>query len=141
MEMVNRINGRLGYEAIAMGVLVLLTPLFFPAIGLAEKVSLTESSAQSTVNLSAGDDLVITLTGNPTTGYIWEKVKGSKKMLQQQGDYQYTTSGSQVGAGGIFIFSFKAAVPGTTKLRLIYHRPFEKNVKPLRTNDVTVIIR
>jgi inhibitor of cysteine peptidase len=141
MKLVNHINGRSGYKAIAMGVLVLLTPLFFPAISLAEKISLTESSAQSTVNLMLGDDLVITLTGNPTTGYIWEKVKGSKKMLQQQGDYQYTKSGSKLGAGGIFIFSFKAIAPGTAKLRLIYRRPFEKNVKPLRTYDVTVIIR
>jgi inhibitor of cysteine peptidase len=124
-----------------MGVLVLLTPLFFPAISLAEKISLTESSPQSTVNLVVGDDLVITLTGNPTTGYIWEKVKSSKKIIRQDGDYQYTPNSNLLGAGGTFIFSFKASVPGTTKLRLIYHRPFEKNVKPSRTYDVNVIIR
>jgi predicted secreted protein len=139
--MIKWINGRPAHRAIAAGILAVLTLLLLTAICLAERIRLAESSAQSTVNLMAGDDLVITLTGNPTTGYIWEKVKDNKKILQQQGDYQYISSSSRVGAGGIFIFSFKAAVAGKTKLRLIYHRPFEKNVKPARTYDLTVISR
>jgi inhibitor of cysteine peptidase len=141
MKMMKYINRRQAYGAIAALILVVLALLLFPAIGFAEKISLAESSAQSTVNLTAGDDLVITLPGNPTTGYIWEKIKGGKKILQQQGDYQYTPSSSLMGAGGIFTFSFKALAQGSTKLRLIYHRPFEKNVKPSRTYELTVIVR
>jgi inhibitor of cysteine peptidase len=138
--MLDHIDSKPGCRAIAAGAALLLI-LLFSAACFAETITLGESSQQSTVYAAIGDELKITLSGNPTTSYIWEKVKSSKKIIRQDGDYQYTPNSNLLGAGGIFIFSFKAVASGTTKLRLIYHRPFEKNVRPSRTYDLTVIVK
>ena len=104
-------------------------------------IVIRESSAQKTVYATVGDKLKVILKGNPTTGYIWEKVKGRESILQQEGNYQYKPESGLVGAGGTFVFSFRLKAAGTKKLRLIYHRPFEKNVQPLKILEVTVIVR
>jgi inhibitor of cysteine peptidase len=108
----------------------------------AEKISLTEAVSPSDIKMNIGDDLEITLEGNPTTGYIWEKVEGDNKILSPQGDYKYTPARPMLtGSGGKFIFSFRAATTGATRLHLIYHRTFEKNVPPLKIWEATVIIK
>jgi len=39
------------------------------------------------------------------------------------------------------IIKFHAIAAGTSHLKLIFHRPFEQNVPPLKTFEVTVITK
>jgi len=39
------------------------------------------------------------------------------------------------------ILRFKAAKVGKMSLKLIYHRPFEKNKRPIKTFEVKVIVK
>ena len=46
-----------------------------------------------------------------------------------------------VGAGGWEIFRFKALSTGQTSLKLVYHRPWEEGVEPLKTFSLQVVVR
>lgn len=94
----------------------------------------------STVNLSVGDQLTIVLEGNPTTGYLWElgsEVDGIIKLL---GEPDYEADSDLSGGGGKYTFRFEAASSGETRLRLIYHRPFEKDVPPIEVYKLMLVV-
>lgn len=99
---------------------------------------LAVSDAGTTVKIKNGDTFRVTLDGNPTTGYAWEPENLDTAILAQQGDWEFKPDSSAVGAGGAVTTTFKAVGPGTTTLRLIYHRPFEQGVAPVKTWEVTI---
>jgi predicted secreted protein len=111
----------------------------FPA--QAEKISLKESAHQHIIKMKTGDNLEIILEGNPTTGYIWEKVEGDNTVLSLQGNYKFTPARQLAGSGGKFVFTFLGAAPGKTKLHLIYHRTFEKGAVPAKSFAIIVIVQ
>ena len=45
------------------------------------------------------------------------------------------------GGGGVFTFRFKALRAGQTTIKLIYHRPWEKDAAPLSTHSIELTIR
>jgi len=89
------------------------------------------------VTVRAGRTFTISLEGNPTTGYRWEVVEYDERMLKLTGE-GYTSSSDRIGAGGIQEFTFTASNPGTTTVKLVYRRSWEKGVEPLRTFVATV---
>ena len=97
------------------------------------------------VELKKGQTLVVTLESNPSTGYSWEVAEGMGTVLQQQGEaeFQPAKTGDQqlVGAGGSETLRFEAAAAGETTLKLVYHRPWEKEVEPLETFSIEVVVR
>jgi inhibitor of cysteine peptidase len=101
----------------------------------------SENDSGSTVELRTGDTLAVMLSGNPTTGYQWEMASVDTNVLKQRGKPEYTSNSAAVGAGGKFIFAFEAAAPGQTVLRLVYRRPFEKNVPPASTFEITAVVK
>lgn len=46
-------------------------------------IHLTMKDAGTTVNLKPGDNLVIELEGNPSTGYTWQPASPDLKIIQQ----------------------------------------------------------
>jgi inhibitor of cysteine peptidase len=122
-------------------ILFLLMYSLSPISAAAEKISLKQTAYQQQIAMKTGDELEVILPGNPTTGYIWQKVAGAEKILVQQGDYKYTPDTKLIGSGGKFVFTFKAIAAGEIKLRFQYLRPFEKNVPPVNTFEVKVIVR
>ena len=107
------------------------------------EVSLSESDDGSQVELKKGDTLVVTLEGNPTTGYLWEvEEPGSiTGVLQQAGESEFKASSDALGAGGTETLRFKATDAGQATLKLVYHRPWETGVEPLETFQVQVTVR
>ncbi|MEI7848669.1 MAG: protease inhibitor I42 family protein [Chloroflexota bacterium] len=104
-------------------------------------VSLSEEQNGGQVALIVNDQFQVLLDGNPTTGYTWEPDNLDSVLLQQQGESTYTSKSKLKGSPGKFILIFKALQPGVTKLRLIYHRTFEKNTAPERIFEVTLDIQ
>jgi inhibitor of cysteine peptidase len=103
--------------------------------------SITAADAGKQVALSVGESCQVVLAGNPTTGYQWEVVSLDTAVVKQVSAATYAPSGTAMGSGGQFTFQFKAVAPGQTPLKLIYHRPFEKETPPVQTCEVTLIIR
>ncbi|MEN9934043.1 MAG: hypothetical protein RLZZ387_622 [Chloroflexota bacterium] len=103
-------------------------------------VQVSEQEPGRTVELRRGDQLVIVLDGNPTTGYVWEQVGGDASVIVPAGEPTFVPDSSALGSGGTVTMRFSPAGIGVTQLRLAYHRTFEPNDPPLKTFDVTVVV-
>jgi inhibitor of cysteine peptidase len=107
---------------------VVVPPTAEPRPASASQVSLTEQDAGKTTSLKVGDTLVISLAGNPTTGYTWEMTPTQGAILSQVGDAEYKPDSGALGASGLISLTFKANTAGHQSLALNYHRPWEKEV-------------
>jgi predicted secreted protein len=90
--------------------------------------ALTEADDGSLVIIDRGDMISIRLSGNASTGYLWERVTPeafdgtSLEPIEEAG---YESLGSAPGSPGLFTFRYAAAAPGTVTLRFVHHRPWE----------------
>src|SRR5207249_4919406 len=75
------------------------------------------------ITAQVGEEFVIALEGNPTTGYEWEAHFDSSVL--QLVDRQFSVLGPGIGSGGIERFRLKALAAGDTRLWLIYKRAWE----------------
>jgi inhibitor of cysteine peptidase len=92
--------------------------------------------------LKKGQTLVVTLEGNPTTGYSWEVAEPlDEQVLRLTGEPEFKAESDLVGAGGVQILRFEAVNAGQITLKLVYHRPWEKDVEPLETYSLQVVVR
>ena len=108
------------------------------------EVALSAEDSGGRAELDAGDLLVVTLESNPTTGYAWEVSEVDKAVLAQVGEAEFQEAAQEgeqlVGAPGVQTFRFEAA-RGETTLTLVYRRSWEKDVEPLQTFTVEVVVR
>jgi len=94
------------------------------------------------MELKKGQTLVVTLEGNPTTGYSWEVADPlDEQVLRQVGEAEFKAESEALGAGGVQILRFEAVNAGQITLKLVYHRPWEKDVEPLETYSLQVVVR
>ncbi|MGA9349804.1 MAG: protease inhibitor I42 family protein [Anaerolineae bacterium] len=94
------------------------------------------------MQLKKGQTLVVTLEANPTTGYSWEVAEPlDEQVLRQVGEPEFKQESDLVGAGGVQILRFEAMNAGQTTFKLVYHRPWEKDVEPLETYSIEVVVR
>jgi len=106
----------------------------------AVKASIDDNGREK--QLKKGQTLVVTLEGNPTTGYSWEAAEPlDEQVLQQAGEPEFTQESDLIGAGGVQILRFEAVNAGKFTLKLVYHRPWEKDVEPLETYSIQVVVR
>lgn len=116
--------------------------IFITACSSSKQVNLTAADKNSQVDVKSGDKIVITLEGNPSTGYTWEVNDLNTTILEQVGDPVFSSSNpGLVGSVGSLTITFKALKAGTATLTLVYHRPWETGVDPIDTFAVTVTVR
>ena len=120
--------------------------LFIPILSiLCSPVTIqkSEKDSGSSLKMNRGDTLEIVLKANPTTGYRWEVASVDSTILKNTGvEYKPDkVPRGIVGSGGKSILRFRATKKGETDLKLIYHRPFEKNVPPVKTFELTIIVK
>ena len=107
-----------------------------------EQVNLTASNNGEKITLFAGQELVIQLDGNPSTGYTWDAKDLDTTMFNQVGDATFSSSNPNlVGSGGTLTLFFRVLKTGTATLTLVYHRPWETDVKPLDTFSITAMVK
>jgi inhibitor of cysteine peptidase len=88
-------------------------------------VYVTEAESGRTIVLSVGQELVITLASNPTTGYNWSHQSSSPNVLRVAEEKYVATEPVLIGSGGEHRVVFSAAATGQTTLRFEYRRPWE----------------
>jgi len=91
--------------------------------------------------MARGEVLIVSLEGNPTTGYIWEINTINERFIRPIGKAEFRSDSRLCGAPGINTFRFKAIRAGRTILRLVYHRPWERGVKPFETYYLQIEVR
>jgi len=104
-------------------------------------VAVDETSDGGAVTLSVGQELVIALAANPTTGFSWQVDRIDEAVLRQAGDAEFrpaTSAPGLAGAPSIETLRFQAAGAGETTLTLVYRRPFEAAETPTPENSFTL---
>jgi len=123
----------------------LLCILFLNSCIQTGEIMLTENDNGQQVELSQGQELIISLESNPSTGYGWQVAEIDETILKPVGEPDYFPAGQTgqpvVGAGGKEVLRFSAEAPGTTELSLVYVRPWETGGEPAKTFSVEVVVR
>ena len=95
------------------------------------KLTLAAENSGQPFDILINTDISIALEANPTTGYKWTISEMDTSILTQVKNASFYTDSKKVGAPGIQTFRFRATASGKTRLKLIYHRPWEKGKKAL----------
>jgi inhibitor of cysteine peptidase len=87
------------------------------------------------------EELAIRLPGNPTTGYQWEILANDSTLLKQKGEAVYVADTNRIGAGGQTSFLFVPCRIGATRLKLVYHRSWEKGTPPIQVFEIGLTVK
>ncbi len=85
---------------------------------------LDERNNGDVVNAIVGGTIVLSLGGNPSTGYHWEIKKVDESVIKAEGEPEFISDSKEVGAPGVYVWTFdvlKADV--STQLALVYLDP------------------
>ena len=99
-----------------------------------------EGDSGGTFFLSIGQQLVVTLASNPTTGYSWSYQSSSSGVLRDGPSEYVPTQPVLPGSGGTERFVFTGADAGRTRLRFEYRRAWETGVPPAQVVEYTVAV-
>jgi len=91
-----------------------------------------------------GEELVVTLGSNPTTGFGWsEEAEISNESVVQQIDHMFVGPGIEEppGTSGEEIWTFKGLKKGTTTIYLEYSRPWIEEEIGYWTVTITATIK
>ncbi len=113
------------------------------AARLFETINLSDKDNGGKVKMEVGQNLILSLKDNPSTGYRWDTVELDESILPLlTRDYkQREAKPGMVGVGGTLTLSFKAIAIGQTTLNLIYARPLSGEDDIADTFSVTVDVK
>jgi inhibitor of cysteine peptidase len=106
-----------------------------------KSIEVNETNNGGEVELAVDQTLVVTLEGNPTTGYQWEMLPNADGVLELQGVPEYKSDSKLAGSGGQYSFILKALKTGNTNVELKYYRSFEADIPPIQTYLLNVIVK
>ena len=111
--------------------LILVTAALLAAVliicsvgGCVGEVKTYQDSGQE-INIDVGQEFVIALGSNQTTGYSWQESYDETMLELVQQSYEEEAEEGLVGAGGIEYFRFKGLKAGETNITLTYEQPWE----------------
>jgi inhibitor of cysteine peptidase len=132
---------------VAAALLVLATLLFTacgsdaePAEGTTT-IDLTAADAGRTLSVHPGDEIVVTLDSNATTGFAWQMLTKPASEILDLVKSEYVAPDTElVGAGGEEVWRFVATGQGSTHVAMTYARSFsgETAGEPF---DFTVVVQ
>ncbi len=103
-------------------------------------IQLYQIDSGRAIKMKPGDTLEIVLNANPTTGYQWKALPWDTEVIEQIDKPVYKSRSDAIGSGGELTFYFKALSTGQTPLKFIYFRDFEKDVPPINSFKVTIVV-
>ncbi len=137
-------------RSLQLSVIVLIAGAVLSACATQTKPTVQEQTP-ATVNAQAGVEnrlkqgqiLAIELPSNASTGYGWEILEDGSPQLRPA---PVPTTGNapatppMPGAGGTSRWRFLAVQSGSTNLRLVYRRSWEKDVAPASTATYRIVV-
>ncbi len=94
------------------------------------------------LSLQLGQQFILRLPSNPTTGFRWLLRDSAPQVLQSLGPEVYSNPEDEglVGSAGISTWRFKVAKAGEGQLALTYERPWEVGVVPAQRFDCALTV-
>jgi inhibitor of cysteine peptidase len=94
--------------------------------------SIDNSQPCASVKVAVGDLIRIYLPENPTTGFRWELISRTGKLLQPVSDSYESPRADRLGAAATRVFVFRASDSGSERLEFAEMRAWE-TVPPIDT--------
>lgn len=129
----------IGHPVWSAVALTTVASMFAGASGRGERM-LGEKDSGSAVALVVGETLRIQLPGNPTTGFTWMIDSVDATVLKTDAEPAFESSNELLGGGGHFTTALRAVAPGKTTLKMVYRRPWEKEVAPAKAFVVDISV-
>lgn len=111
---------------------------FFSTAG--KTVMITQAQNQSKVKVKKDANFQVLLNANPTTGFDWRILSYDSTVIEIKKKSFIKSDTQRMGAPGKQVFKFKAIAAGTTDLRLIYVRPWERATSEADSFRVQIIV-
>jgi inhibitor of cysteine peptidase len=95
------------------------------------------------LSVTVGEDFVISLEANHSTGYAWELASDLPTWLRFiRSEYKVpVTDPPMVGAGGVEEWTFRASAEGTATVTFEYRRPWEPDQPPAQRKTFVITAR
>ena len=92
------------------------------------------SETPENIKTGPGEDFVITLASNPTTGYSWRISEPLPSMLELAGRQFKAAENTEdiAGAGGLEEWTLKSIGKGEATVTFEYVRPWEEDTPPIK---------
>jgi len=128
--------------AFVAAVLVVAVLLCASAALAGRIIRIGQSANGKKIVLHPRDTLVVSLPGNPTTGFSWRLRKVDRAVLKLTSSVYIPrkTTPPRVGSGGKFVFRLEAIAEGTSPLKLVYVQAGKLNTTPARTFAIKVFV-
>jgi inhibitor of cysteine peptidase len=108
----------------------------------AAPLRLTVTDRGKSAKARVGQTVLVSLRGNPTTGFNWSLDSSSVTgPLQPVGEPSFSPDSRNMGSGGVLTFTLTATKPGKSVLRYVYRRSWEATVPPAETVTFTVEVK
>jgi inhibitor of cysteine peptidase len=88
------------------------------------------------ISVGNGEEFVVALESNPSTGYSWDA--GDNPNVEFVSSRQVSGASDLPGASGTQELTFRATKKGSSTLELAYARSFEPGVPPAQTAEFPV---
>jgi inhibitor of cysteine peptidase len=123
-----------------LSVLFLFVILGAMAVGCTGTPAATEYTDPSkAIEVKAGQQFIIVLDGNATTGYQWQSTIDAAYLKEVKSEYKVNDSKpGMVGVPGKQYFTYEAMKAGSTQVKLVYKRSFETTSAEQKTFNVTI---
>ena len=100
-----------------------------------------EDQSDCPQQLHVGQQLILSLPSNPTTGYRWAIQDSAGGVLRALSPEVYSSTESGViGGGGQSTWRFQAFAAGQGRLRLTSQQPWEPEAEPAETFDCAITV-
>jgi predicted secreted protein len=131
------------HSRVSQGALLFLLGAMLAGVPAAASSVQTFTDTHKAISVTVGTQFGVSLDANPTTGYSWTSgATGTAHIVRVSSTFVHNPAAAQaVGVGGRQVIIFRAASRGTATLTLGYVRPWEHNVRPVRTAVFSVIVR
>ena len=96
---------------------------------------------EKTITASVGQEFIIALDSNPTTGYDWEESYDASMLSLDEEESRYEPDEKAkglVGAGGTQYYRFKALKKGNTEITLVYKRSWLEEIEDEKAFKVSI---
>lgn len=110
---------------------------------MAAQSALLVTSADNTSTFSAdkGQEVMVSLKSNPTTGYSWQLARQPEIVSQNKPRKYIAHRADVVGGDGLDIFYFKVNQTGQELIKFEYKRPWEKIQTPADFFEFTLTVK
>ncbi|WP_439877884.1 protease inhibitor I42 family protein [Pseudomonas prosekii] len=101
-----------------------------------------EKQSECPAKLHNGQNLIVMLPSNPTTGYRWSIQDSAGGVLRALSPEVYSNpeDAGIVGSAGVSTWRFQSFASGTGRLRLTYSQPWAPEVPAVQTFDCAISV-